>query len=282
MLTLLGLSRSLELVVARASGVSVWGFLRTPFLLALVLGALTSAVFNPFAVALKEQAENVEAELRGLGAREGGHWLRQEGGDGSSILYARSAGKDGLALFGITAFVFDASGEFVEKVLAPRARHEPRRWVLEDADIASAVRPPYKQARYELPTQLTAAELGRSFMEAGRISVWSLPGFIETAERTGLNSDSLRVAFHSLLNRPFVLLAMVMIAATVSLRLPRFGGVWRLALSGAAMGFLLYSATEIVNDLGGNGIVNPILAGWLPAIVALTFGTTALLYQEDG
>ena len=40
--------------------------------------------------------------------------------------------------------------------------------------------------------------------------------------------------------------------------------------------------TEIAGDLGGNGIINPVLAAWLPPLVALTFGATALLFQEDG
>jgi lipopolysaccharide export system permease protein len=38
LLSLLGLSRKLELIVARASGVSVWGVLRAPALIALALG----------------------------------------------------------------------------------------------------------------------------------------------------------------------------------------------------------------------------------------------------
>jgi lipopolysaccharide export system permease protein len=75
---------------------------------------------------------------------------------------------------------------------------------------------------------------------------------------------------------------MVMIAATVSLRLSRYGGAWRLILTGVGAGFLLYALTEIVSDLGGNGIINPVLAAWLPPLVALTFGATALLYLEDG
>ena len=75
---------------------------------------------------------------------------------------------------------------------------------------------------------------------------------------------------------------MVMIAATVSLRLTRYGGTWRLVLTGVAAGFLLYVLTEIAGDLGGNGIIDPVLAAWLPPIVALTFGATPCFYQEDG
>jgi len=75
---------------------------------------------------------------------------------------------------------------------------------------------------------------------------------------------------------------MVMIAATVSLRLFRHGGTSQLVLTGVAAGFLLYVLTKIASDLGGNGIINPTLAAWGPSIIALTFGATALLYLEDG
>jgi lipopolysaccharide export system permease protein len=281
-LGLLSLSRRLELVVARASGVSVWGFLKPVFAISLILGGLAITLFNPLAVDLKLEAENIEATLSGPKADTGGHWFRQDGSAGPSILYAASASNDGRELFGVTAFVFDPAGEFSEKVSAPRAVYGDRSWVMENAAVVSARAPAHETERYELPTDLSAAELRRHFVEPQAISLWSLPGFIDTATRTGVDPDRFRVAFHTLLSRPLYLLAMVAVAATVSLRLTRFGGTWRLFLTGAGIGFLLYALTEIVGDIGGNGIIDPVLAAWLPPIVALTFGATALLYQEDG
>jgi lipopolysaccharide export system permease protein len=282
LLSLLGLSRKLELVVARASGVSVWGFLRAPFAVALILGTLATGVLNPLAIRLQEQAANKEAEISGKASWGSGHWFRQEGKGGPSIVYAASAGTDSLELFGVTAFVFNAAGKFKEKVIAPRASYERNRWILTDATAVSAASAPHIVARYELPTDLSAGELKRSFVEPKAISVWALPDFISTAKRMGLNPERFRVEFHTLVNRPVLLLAMVMIAATVSLRLTRYGGTWRLVLTGAGIGFLLYALSEIAGDLGGNGIIDPVLAAWLPPLVALTFGATALLFQEDG
>lgn len=281
-LSLLSLSRKLELVVARASGVSAWGFLRGPSMIAIVFGALATAVLNPIAANFKNQAENLEAEISQRQPKEGGHWFRQAGGSGSSVFYAGSAGKDGRTLFGVTAFVFDAAGKFYEKVSAARAELEDGRWILNDAAVISAGDPPRRLDQYELPTELSAGELRRSFIEPEATSVWALPDFIDTAGRTGINPDRFRITFHALLSRPLYLLAMVTIAATVSLRLTRFGGTWRFIVTGAAIGFLLYVLTDIASDIGGHGIVSPVLAAWLPPIVALTFGATALLHQEDG
>jgi lipopolysaccharide export system permease protein len=281
-ISLIDLSRKSELVIARASGVSVWGFLRGPFAVAVAFGVLTTAFFNPVAVSLKQDATSLEAEVKQRAPLEEGHWFRQEGGGTASIVHAGSAGDDGRTLFGVTAFVSGAGGGFREKVVASRAEFSAGRWVLPDATVLSADGPLRKVESYELPTRLSSAELRRGFIEPGAISVWSLPGFIRTARLTGVDPGRFRVAFHTLLSRPVMLVAMVLIAASVSLRLSRYGGTWRLVLTGAVIGFLLYAASQIVSDLGANGIINPVLAAWLPPIVGLVFGATALLYQEDG
>jgi lipopolysaccharide export system permease protein len=279
---LLSLSRRFELAVARASGVSVWGFLRPPLVIALLFGAAATMFLNPLAVDLRGRADVVEAELND-GPQEGeGWWFRQESDRASSIVYAGAADNNGLALFGITAFVFDPNGDFREKVSAPRADHAGDRWILTDAKVVPADSASRLIPRYELPTDLSALEVSRTFIDPSAISVWSLPSFIDTAERAGVEPERFQVAFHTLLSRPLFLAAMVIIAATVGLRLGRSGGAWRLAFIGAAIGFVLFAVTDIVSDLGGSGIISPILAAWLPPLAGLTFGATVLLHQEDG
>ena len=283
LMSLLGLSGKLELVIARASGVSVWGFLTPTFVVALIFGVLMTTVVNPLAVAARDYTRRVEAEVSGSAALRGdGHWFRQDSASGPSIVYTGEVTDGGLTLLGVIAIAFDANGRFREKITGARAEFKQDRWVFATADVVSAARAPRRAANYELPTDLTAAELRRSVDQPKAASVWSLPDYIRAAERTGINADHFRVWFHALLSRPLFLIAMVMLAATVSLRLTRYGGTWRLILTGVAVGFLLYVLTEIASDLGEHGIINPVLAAWLPPIVALTFGATALLYQEDG
>lgn len=281
-ISLIDLSRKSELVVARASGVSVWGFLRGPVVVAVLVGAASTALLNPAAVIMKQRAIGIEADLVGKAPKIEGFWFRQSAASASSIVNAGSASSDGNSLIGVTAFVFDADGGFREKVTAARAEFAGDHWALNDAKVLSASGAQTPVAAYELPTQLRAGELRRSVIAPDSVFLWSLPGFIETAKRTGEDPSGFRVAFHTLLNRPLMLLAMVLIAASVSLRLTRHGGAWGLVLTGATAGFLLYAFSEIVNDLGSNGIIDPVLAAWLPSSVALMLGATALLYQEDG
>jgi len=65
MLTLLDLSRKLELVIARAAGLSAWQFLLAPLVVAILFGGLLIGIYNPISARLKEKAVSVEAQLLG-------------------------------------------------------------------------------------------------------------------------------------------------------------------------------------------------------------------------
>ncbi len=282
-LCLLQLSKRLELVVARATGVSAWEFLTAPMVIAIVFGVLSVTAINPMTIDLKSAANRIEVSLKGKAKRDDvEYWFRQGGQVGTSIMRARGADIAELRLSDVTAFVFDASGGFREKIKARTATFRQGQWTLIDTLVISTDHAPLSLPAYMLDTNLSADELRRTLTKPDALSVWSLPTFIDTAARTGLNTDRFRLAFHALLARPLLLVAMVMIAATVSLRLFRHGGTSQLVLTGVAAGFLLYVLTKIASDLGGNGIINPTLAAWGPSIIALTFGATALLYLEDG
>ena len=75
---------------------------------------------------------------------------------------------------------------------------------------------------------------------------------------------------------------LAMLAASVSLRFFRFGGVQKMVLSGVGAGFLLYVLSKVTEDLSKAELMHPIAAAWLPVCVGGLTGFLALLYQEDG
>jgi lipopolysaccharide export system permease protein len=91
-----------------------------------------------------------------------------------------------------------------------------------------------------------------------------------------------QLQFHTLLARPLLFIAMVLIAAAFSLRFFRLGGIEKMIFGGVSAGFVLYVAAKFTGDLGGAGLLSPFVAGWAPAVVASLLGTFALLNQEDG
>ena len=133
-----------------------------------------------------------------------------------------------------------------------------------------------------LPTTLTLAQVRNSFSTPETVSFWQLPSYIRSSESSGFATSGYRLQYHKLLAKPFLLAAMVMLAASVSLRFFRFGGVQKMVLSGVGAGFLLYILSKVTEDLSKAELMHPLAAAWLPVCVGGLAGFLALLYQEDG
>jgi lipopolysaccharide export system permease protein len=129
---------------------------------------------------------------------------------------------------------------------------------------------------------LTAEQVRESFAAAEAVPFWNLPDYIERAEQTGLAAAAYRLQYHKLLAQPFLLAAMVFLAAAVSLRFFRFGGVPRMVLGGILAGFLLYVMSKVTGDMSKAELMQPAVAAWLPVLIGGLTGIVALLYQEDG
>ncbi|HEX2216803.1 MAG TPA: LPS export ABC transporter permease LptG [Xanthobacteraceae bacterium] len=283
MAAFLNLSRRNELVIARAAGISAWQFVTPAVLAAMALGVVAATLYNPVAAYMTEQAKQLEEGVFGRhSAERSGFWLRQRGGEGQSILYASSSRDQGVTLAGVTAFTFDGDGAFIGRIEAASARLETGHWQLQNARVYSTNGPPRDAASYALPTNLTGTQIRESLATPETVPFWQLPAYIDLAEQAGLVAAGYRVQFQLLLARPFLFAAVVLLAAAVSLRFFRFGGVFRMVLSGVAAGFLLYVLAKVTQDLSKAQLMHAVTAAWLPAGAGALTGTLALLFQEDG
>jgi lipopolysaccharide export system permease protein len=159
---------------------------------------------------------------------------------------------------------------------------EPGFWRLKTVRRYTLDAPPVDQETVLLPTALTPAQVRNSFSTPETVSFWQLPSYIRSSESSGFATAGYRLQYHKLLARPFLLAAMVMLAASVSLRFFRFGGVQKMVLSGVGAGFLLYILSKVTEDLSKAELMHPLAAAWLPVCVGGLAGFMALLYQEDG
>ncbi len=143
MFAFIGLSRRLELVIARAAGVSVWQFLLPPLLIVLLIGVAATTLYNPLSASLKQKASQIETRVFGRTTRadvDTSMWIRQRSVENQSILRAERSSDGGSRLSGVTAFVYDPQGRFVERVEAQRAILEPGQWILADARVFGPAR----------------------------------------------------------------------------------------------------------------------------------------------
>jgi lipopolysaccharide export system permease protein len=236
---------------------------------------------------LREISKRMEAELFGSAPGGGvqdasGFWINQINSDGQAIINAARSEQQGVRLTGLTVFRFDNDYQFKERIEAQEAALEEGHWLFKTVRRYSLEGPPVDEDSFSLATSLTPAQVRNSFSTPETVSFWQLPGYIRSSESSGFATAGYRLQYHKLLAQPFLLAAMVMLAAAVSLRFFRFGGVQKMVLSGVGAGFLLYVLSKVTEDLSKAELMHPIASAWLPVCVGGLTGFLALLYQEDG
>ncbi len=287
MLALNQLTRAQELVIARAAGVSAWQFLLPGLVLALAIGGFVVTVFNPLASATTSRYEQMEAKyVRGrpslLAVSASGLWLREGHGDRQSVIHAGRVSERDMELHDVTVFDFEGTDRFVRRIDARSAKLEQGHWTLRDALVSAPDEPSVPFPEYRIATRLTLGKIQESFASPETISFWDLPDFIKTLEAAGFSPLRHRLYWHSVLSGPLLLCAMVLIAATFSLRLTRRGGTGLLVLGGIFASFLLYVVGDVALAFGLSRSIPVVLAAWVPAGVFTLLGLAMLFHLEDG
>ena len=288
----LGLARSSELVVVRAAGRSGLQFLAAPVVMALLIGAVAVAVFNPLVAATSKAYDRLAAQ-RGqegsvLSLSEDGLWMRQGNAAGQSVIKAERSDPGGTTLQVVTVISFGPDGTPVSRIEAASAQllpgewllHGAKRWSLSDANpeqtaLATAV-------DIRLPTDLTQDRLRDGFGEPSAVAFWALPSYIKALERAGFSARSYQVWMQMELALPVLLAAMVLIAAGFTMRHARFGKTGQMVLLALLGGFVIFFLRDFAQVLGQNGQIPILLAAWSPPIAAAFLALGLLLHLEDG
>lgn len=287
-MTYFRLTRNHELVVIRSAGVSVWQFLLPALLVVVMIGVVKVTLLNPLSSLLLTQFEEMEGEyLTGrsslLAVSSSGIWLRQTYGEnGRAVIHAESIEPDDVELRQVIVFLLADEDEFIGRIDAKTARLNEGRWDFTDAWLTGPEKPGEFVSSHSLATDLTSDKIQNSFASPETVSFWSLPRFIRILEETGFSALPHRLQLHTLIAEPVLLIAMVMIAASFSMRLSRRGGAGLLLGTGILTAFLLFIVTNVVHAIGLGGTVPVALAAWTPAGVSLMAGIALLMHLEDG
>ncbi len=289
----LTLARTSELVITRASGRSALRSLTAPVLVAMVIGAVAVAVFNPIVAATSRHYDVVATRLSGgdtsvLSISREGLWLRQGGPEGQTVIHALGSNLEGTVLFDVTFLGFGPDGAPRRRIEAARAVLKPGAWTLTGAKVwaltgtANPERDARLKVRMTIPSELTQEQIQDSFGAPVSVPIWELPGFIDQLERAGFSARSHRVWFQTELSLPLMMAAMVMVAAGFTMRHTRFGRTGLMVLTAIGLGFAIYFLRNFAQILGNSGQLPVIFAAWTVPVAAVMLSVGILLNLEDG
>lgn len=285
------LTRSNELVVARAAGMSAWQFLAPVIFVALSVGLFKVTILNPVSAAFLSKYERLEAENFGRRAslvdiQGNGLWLRQDDDNSQTgqdlILFARGFDPQHWHFNDVTFFYMGEQGQLTRRIDAERTTIEKGFWSVTNARIHTFDGPADLRPAMEIPTSLTRSQIEESFASPSTISFWKLADFIEKIEQTGFSATRLKIYYYALMVQPFLFIAMVLLAASVSMRPPRRGWTFAMMVSGVVIGFAVFMFDNFLRAYGLSENIPPFVAAFATPAIAFAMGLTALLFQEDG
>ena len=290
MFALFRLTRSQELVVIRSAGMSVWQFLAPPVLLAAAIGVFNLVAVDPLSAGMYDAYQRMEDALIRRSATtleigKAGLWLRESDAKVSTIIHANDIRQDEGILFvgDITIFRTGEKEVLLQRIEAKRGQLLEGFLKLDDALDMAPQRPAVRHPEFFLPTSLTLAQVQDSFAAPDTMSFWSLPEFIRVSQASGFSALPHRLYWQSLLASPFLLCAMVLVAAAFYLTTQtRFGGWTARAIAGLAAGFVFYFFSRFTYALGLSSTLPLFLAAWAPTAVVGMLGLAYLFHREDG
>jgi len=292
MLTFWQLTKRKELIIVRAAGLSAWQFLAPIILCGFMIGVLKLVAINPLSALFIGQyktleAKHLEKKTSLVSLTEDGLWLRQvnekeSGTVESVILHSNKVELPNWNLSDVIVFFFDDQYNFLRRVDAQNAILEPGQWHFKKATINRPGNIPQKIEDLSLETSLTMEDLMESFSSIETIPFWRLPEQIKVLQETGFDATRLRIHLQNLLAQPLLFVAMILLAASVSLNVSRIGGGALLIMSGVIIGFVVFFSSSFLQALGASQQVPVLIAAWFPAIIAFILGLTAITALEDG
>jgi lipopolysaccharide export system permease protein len=270
--TLMGLGNlaaGSELVVTRASGVSVWRIAWPVGIagvtLAVVMFAIGEYAAPPMAqFAKREKTTDKLADVSFAGSSSA--WVK----DGSLILRVQTGEVD-RAFGGVSLFQLDGPTKLRSIQRAERISvGEPGRWRLHNV-ATSAFGDDHVSSQMvgEVTMQSTVNPefLGLAATDPQLLTLRGLASYIDHLRRNNLDTASYEIGYWSRIARLFAVVIVTLLALPFVFGPLRTTGAGTRTVLGVMLGVVFFLITRTIENGGQLFGLNPALVGWLPTVV---------------
>lgn len=276
-------SLSLEVLAAKAGGVSPHRLVAPVLAGALALTALTAIVNETLVVRATRVVEQPEGRDGGdapeIVFRGGSFWYHS----GRTIYNIRRADPEAGTLHGVSVYERDARDRLVRTIHAPRATIEgPDTWRFHDATVRRFdPQRPGAAPEYERRTEirLTVAddpELGVLKADPAILSLGDLRRYIAAREAEGEDVRPFRAMLHQRMAAPFSVFLFALLAVPAALQAERTRTLATPALQGVVLLVGYWFVHELGQMLSGRGLPHTEFAPFAVLALFLALGGVRL------
>jgi lipopolysaccharide export system permease protein len=267
-----------ELVVTRASGVSVWRIAWPVGLagltLALAMFGIGEYVAPPMAqLAKREKTTSKLADISFAGSSDA--WVK----DGNLILRVQSGEVD-QAFGGVSLFELDGANKLLSVKHAERISvADPGHWRLHNV---STTRFGAQHIDSETDAEITMSSsvnpdfLGLAATDPDLLTLRGLASYIDHLRRNHLGTVPYEIGFWSRIARLFAVIVVTLLALPFVFGPLRTTGAGARTVIGVLLGVVFFLITGMVEKGGQLFGVDPIVVGWLPTVVIGLCTVTAI------
>ena len=261
------LSSNNELLVMRASGVSLFNIMQAVFISAVIIGVIALSIGEVLAPKLSLQAKNLKQfAITGNQAVETskGVWMHV-GNDFLNIAHI----VERTRWLGVTRYHFDDQNKLLAEAWARRVEYRDKQWVAFSVSETSLFKDHIQSQQLSSqvwPITLVPNALAYGFDDAAQMSLLKLHTFIHYRVQARLPLNRYALDFWQRIFQPFAMLVMMMLAIPFVFVSARSGAIGVRVLMGVmvSMGFYLLSQL-----LGQFSIVYRVPA-WIGAFLPIT------------
>lgn len=282
MATMWSFNKNSELIVMKASGISVWQILTPLMACAFLIGVFDLTSFSPLSAKMLDRYQHLSKGAQSFSISEAGIWLRKAKGNYAHVFHATNIDQIDNGIQNISILKFTTKDKLVERVSAKVGYSKENSLILKDAWIVPLDKEPTHYEKLEYKIDLKISELLNSNIAPEHLSFWEIPGYIDMSRKSGLSTTRYELHWQCLLARVFWLVTMILVAASCSMRPMRQGGAIKLIASGALLGFSLYIIRDITFSMGQASTIPVFFSAWAPICLTAILGTAVLLHLEEG
>jgi lipopolysaccharide export system permease protein len=257
-----------ELVVTRASGVSVWRIAWPVGLAGLTLAIIMFGIGEYAAPSMSQFAkrEKTIAKLNDVSfAGTSSAWVK----DGNRILRVQTGEVD-RAFGGVSVFELDGPTRLRSIQRATRIVADPGHWSLHNVATSRFEKDKVEGTtvgELTLRSTVNPEFLGLAATDPQMLTLHGLASYIDHLRRNSLETTSYEIGYWSRIARLFAVIVVTLLALPFVFGPLRTTGAGTRTVFGALLGVIFFLITRTVENGGQLFNLNPALVGWLPTAV---------------
>lgn len=257
-----------ELVVTRASGVSVWRIAWPVGLAGLSISLIMFAMGEYAAPPLAQLAkrEKTTAKMSDVSfAGSSSAWVK----DGNVILRVQTGDAD-RAFGGVSVFKLDGPTKLQSIQRAARISAQPGSWVLQNV-ATSTFDKDHVEAQtvgeVTMHSNVNAEFMGLAATDPSLLTLEGLASYIDHLKRNSLDTAVFEIGYWSRIARLVAVVVVTLLALPFVFGPLRTTGAGTRSLIGVMLGVVFFLVSRTLENGGQLFDLNPILIGWLPTTV---------------